>query len=177
MPAKTSYVDVASTIFSELKRIKRFSEDVRNMASRDRECDEQFLVSALTAVKQRVNSGIRPKKHLHKQLSLVDKPHPGSVWEHITPIDTAWAYAQTLDLDSEDDLQKLAKILEDYIMVVVHVTADDNLLINSHYKNSKNEMPPGWQFGDCRFERYKCLAPEKIEDLKLQWNRIVTNAT
>jgi len=177
MAVKTGYLDVASTIFYELRRIRRFNEDVRAMKSRDRPCDELFLASNIVAIKQRVNSGIRPKKHLHKQLSLVDVPSPGCVWEHITPIDVAWAYAQTLDLDSEDDLKKLAKILEDYIFVVVHVTAADNALINSYYKNSKNEMPPGWKFGDCRFERYKCLEQHKIDSLKKQWDAIVTKQT
>lgn len=168
MATKQNYLDVAGMMFHELRQIKRFTEDVRAMDSRDRPADELIIARMLTSVKQRCNTPIRNKIHLHRDL-YVDKVKTAiNIWEHITPIDIAWSYAQTLDLDSEEDLKKLAEILREYIFVRALVSPSDNALINSYYTNSKNEMPKGWKFGDCRFERYKCLGEEVVNDLKAQ---------
>ncbi len=172
--SKVTYEFIAAKILGDLKEIRRLKEDMVTMKSRNPKGDQKHLKALLSAAKQRTNGSIRGAHHLHRTLYLVDSKIPGSCQEHLTPIDVAWVYAlELLDwFEYPVAIRMLANILKEYIFVRVIVSYEDNLLINKAYKNSKHQMPEGWKFGDCRFERYKCLGEEKIEILKNQFTML-----
>lgn len=169
------HLHAAKKIFTELRNLDKLRDKIEKT-----KVDPDFakflratIKAKLAYAKQCFSCTLRKQGDAHRDLFLV--PHTTKTAlmkkEHLTPIDTAWAYAFTLDYNNEKDQIKLAKYLAEYIYVRVFISVDDNDVVNSatlNYRGAANKMPAGWKPGDCRFVRYMCLGDAKVNELKRQ---------
>ena len=173
------HLHAAKKIFKELKNLDRCRKTLLTS-----EHDSDFTVyvasmikAKLAYAKQCFSCTLRKQEDAHRDLFLVPADTDTKLMkkEHLTPIDTAWTFAATLDYNSESDLHLLAEYLKEYIYVRVFLSLEDNETVNSpklNYPGATNKMPKGWKPGDCRFVRYKCLGKTKVDLLKKQLARL-----
>lgn len=163
-----TYQDEARTIIKGLRKIRDIKASITGLDAKDQ---DDVVAAMLMCYKQRFACSFRPKKHLHREVFLVTPEAGKTVGEHIVPIDTAWVYAATLDIECSKTIDKLAAYICDHVGVKVHITNQQAAIVNcskQNYKHAKNRMPEGWKPGQCPSVRYACLGSSVVQQLQSQ---------
>lgn len=171
------YTYYATKIFDELRNIDLLEKELQATIRKNpnfAKFVKSTVRSKLAYAKQVFSCTIRKINAMHISMFLVPETTPKNQMkkEHLTPIDTAWAFAKTLNYDCPADLKKLAEYLRDYVFVRVFLSLEDNEIVNSavlNYSGAVKKMPVGWKPGDCRWVRYLCLGEAKVNELKRQY--------